>query len=253
MDLGLTGKRAVITGGASGLGKETARYLTRDGAKVLIADINEANVNKVVDELRAAGGEATGIVADVRDYAACEKIAVAAKEALGGVDILVAGAGVSTSSDLFLESDPSDWDLMLDINIRGVLNTNRAIAPLIVANGSGAIVNIASEAGKVGERRVVVYSATKGAVISFSKALALELGRHKVRVNAICPGVTRSPMTVRFGDPGSEIYEKAAKLYPMGRLGEPEDVAAMITFLASDQAAWVTGQAISVSGGFGRS
>lgn len=253
MDLGLRGKRAVVTGGASGLGRETAHYLVRDGAKVLIADVNEENVGKVVDELRRAGGEADGIVADVRDYDACERMAKAAKDKLGGVDILVAGAGVSTSSDLFLETEPRDWDLMLDVNIRGVLNTNRAIAPLIVANGSGAIVNIASEAGKVGERRVVVYSATKGAVIAFTKALSLELGKHKIRVNAVCPGVTRSPMTVRFGEPGSEIYEKAAKLYPMGRLGEPEDVAAMITFLASDQAAWVTGQAISVSGGFGRS
>ena len=253
MELGLKGKRAVVTGGASGLGRETAHYLTRDGVAVLIADVNEENVGKVVEELRKAGGKIDGIVADVRDYAACEMVAAAAKEKLRGVDILVAGAGVSTSYALFLESEPPEWDLMLDVNIKGLLNTNRAIAPLIVENGGGSIVNIASEAGKVGEKRVVVYSATKGAVIAFSKALSLELGKHKIRVNAICPGVTRSPMTVRFGEPGSEIYEKAAKLYPMGRLGEPQDVAAMITFLASDQAAWITGQAISVSGGFGRS
>ncbi|MEX2015373.1 MAG: SDR family NAD(P)-dependent oxidoreductase [Candidatus Hydrogenedentales bacterium] len=253
MDLGLKGKRAVVTGGASGLGRETAHYLVRDGARVLIADINEANIAAVVNELRQAGGDAHGVTADVRDYAACKKMAVVAKEKLGGVDILVAAAGVSTSSEHFLDTEPNDWDLMLEVNIRGLMNTNRAIAPLIVESGSGAIVNIASEAGKVGERRIVVYSATKGAVISFSKALALELGRNKIRVNAVCPGVTRSPMTARFGEPGSEFYEKAAKLYPMGRLGEPEDIAAMITFLVSEQAAWVTGQAISVSGGFGRS
>jgi 2-hydroxycyclohexanecarboxyl-CoA dehydrogenase len=142
---------------------------------------------------------------------------------------------------------------MLDINVRGVLNTDRAVAPLLVKRGGGSIVNIASEAGKVGEKRIAVYSATKGAVMSFTKAFALEMGRFKVRVNAVCPGVTRTPMTAGYGGPGDEMYQKAAKLYPMGRLGEPDDIAAMITMLASSQSSWITGQCISVSGGFGRS
>ncbi|MCH7910027.1 MAG: SDR family oxidoreductase [Candidatus Hydrogenedentes bacterium] len=175
------------------------------------------------------------------------------KAAFGTVDVLVASAGVGGSQKFFVDSEPEDWDLMLAVNVRGILNTNRAIAPLMVEAGSGSIINIASEAGKVGEKRIVVYSATKGAVISFSKAFALEMGRYKVRVNAVCPGVTMTAMTEGYGGPGAERYEAAAKLYPMGRLGEPEDIASMITYLASDQSTWLTGQAISVNGGFGRS
>lgn len=249
MELGLKGKTAVITGGASGLGRETAHYLVKDGARVVIADQNADNIKKVVGELRALGGEADGITTDVRSYDDCEHMAKFAADKFGGIDILLAGAGVGRDK-FFLETKPSDWDLILDVNIRGVLNANRAVAPYLVERKKGSIINIASEAGKVGEKRMVVYSASKGAVIGFTKAFSVEMGRFGVRVNAICPGVTITPMTAGFTP---EALEKSAKLYPMGRLGQPADIAAMITFLASDQTGWVTGQAISVSGGFGRS
>lgn len=253
MDLGLKGKTAVITGGASGLGRETAKYLVTEGAKVLLADRHEENLGQVEHELEKLGGEVSTIRVDVTRFEDCKRMAEMAMEDYGSIDVLVAGAGVSTSNDFFLQTSPSDWDAMLDVNVRGVLNTNRAVAPFMVEQQSGSIVNLASEAGKVGEKRIVVYSATKGAVMSFTKAFALEMGRFKIRVNAVCPGVTRTPMTVGFGAPGDERYEMAAKLYPLGRLGEPQDIASMITFLASNESSWITGQCISVSGGFGRS
>ncbi len=220
---------------------------------MLIADRHEENLGQMEHELETLGGEASTIRVDVTRFEDCKRMAEMAMEDYGAIDILVAGAGVSTSHDFFLQTSPADWDAMLDINIRGVLNTNRAVAPYMVEQQAGSIVNIASEAGKVGEKRIVVYAATKGAVMSFTKAFSLEMGRFNVRVNAVCPGVTRTPMTAGFGQPGDEMYEKAAKLYPLGRLGEPADVAAMITMLASDQTSWITGQCISVSGGFGRS
>jgi len=201
VDLGLRGRTAVVTGGASGIGLETSRLL------------------------------GTAI------------------ERFGGVEILVASAGI-TREEFFLKQPPDEWPALLDVNVMGVLHTNHVIGAHMAERRAGAIVNLASEAGKLGEKRMAVYSATKGAVIAFTKAFAAEVGRANVRVNAVCPGVTRTPMTAGMSD---EVRERASRLYPLGRLGEPADIAAMIAFLASDQASWVTGQAVSVSGGFGRS
>lgn len=250
MDLHLKDKTALITGGASGLGRETARYLAREGANLLIADINEPNIEETVAELREMGAKAEGQVLDVRDYAACEAAVQVAIDKLGGLHIVVASAGVGGGGKFFIQTGPEDWEAQLDINLKGVLNINRAAIPTMVEQGSGSIVNIASEAGKVGEKRMTVYAASKGGVIGFSKALATEMGRFKVRVNAVCPGVTITPMTARYTEEQVAMFSRH---YPLGRLGQPEDIASMITFLVSDQADWVTGQAISVSGGFGRS
>ncbi len=248
MELGLKDRIAIITGGASGLGRETAHYLIGEGASVVIADMNEANIDIVVAELRAKGGKAEGITVDVRNYEDNERMVDLAREKFGSVDLLVASAGVGDGR-FFVDMQPAEWDNMLDINIRGVMNSNRAVLPVMTEQGRGSIVNIASEAGKYGEKRMVVYAATKGAVMGFSKALAAEMGRYQVRVNAVCPGITMTPMTSKYSE---EMVEKMSRSYPLGRLGRPDDIAAMITFLLSDQASWVTGQAISVSGGWGR-
>lgn len=253
MKMGLEGKSVLITGGASGLGRETAYYMLEEGARIGIADLNEDGISELVSELQSRGAEAFGMTVDVRSYDDCQRMAAEAKSQFGTVDVLVASAGVGGQNQFFVQSEPSDWELMLDVNIRGVMNSNRVVAPMMVEQKSGSIVNIASEAGKVGEKRIAVYSATKGAVMSFSKAFAVEMGRFKVRVNAVCPGVTMTAMTTGYGGPGEERYEAASKLYPLGRLGEPQDIASAITFLASDQSSWITGQAISVNGGFGRS
>ncbi len=249
MDLLLESRSAVVTGAASGIGREIARTLAREGARLVLADQNEKGIDAALTELRALGAEAEGVLVDVRRHDDCARMAAAAKSRFGGIDVLVACAGVG-GDGFFLQSRPEDWDLLLDVNVRGVLNASHAIAPLMVEQRRGSIVNIASEAGKLGEKRMVVYSATKGAVIAFSKAFAVEMGRFGVRVNAVCPGVTATPMTAGWTP---EQRQRAAGHYPLGRLGETRDIAPLVVFLASDQSSWMTGQAISVSGGFGRS
>jgi NAD(P)-dependent dehydrogenase (short-subunit alcohol dehydrogenase family) len=146
--------------------------------------------------------------------------------------------------------DDGDWEAMVAINLLGTMHCCRAVAERMIAQRSGRIVNVASEAGKGNEKRIVVYGATKGGVIALTRGLAVELGRFNVTVNAVCPGVTRTPMTAYITD---EMEREWSRFYPLGRLGRPEDIAPMITFLASPAASWITGQAISVNGGFGRS
>jgi NAD(P)-dependent dehydrogenase (short-subunit alcohol dehydrogenase family) len=248
VDLGLRGKTAIVTGGASGIGLETARLFAREGARIVVADLDPARVRAAQAELEALGAEASGVETDVRRYTDCERLLGTALDRFGGVEILVASAGI-TREDFFLRQRPEDWQALVDVNVLGLLHANHVVGAHMVERGRGAIVNLASEAGKLGEKRMAAYSATKGAVIAFSKAFAAEVGRANVRVNAVCPGVTRTPMTAGMSD---EIRARAARLYPLGRLGEPADIAAMIAFLASDQTSWVTGQAVSVSGGFGR-
>ncbi len=252
MDLNLRDKVVVITGGASGIGLVTARTFAGEGARLVLGDRNEAALENAVSDIRSAGGTAVGVRVDVREYAECAALMDRAAAEFGRVDVLVNSAGVGGIPRLFAESAPDDgdWDAMLDINLRGTMHCCRAVAERMIARRSGRIVNLASEAGKGNEKRIVVYGATKGGVISLTKGLAIELGRFGITVNAVCPGVTRTPMTSYITD---EMEREWARFYPLGRLGRPEDIAPMIAFLASAQASWITGQAISVNGGFGRS
>jgi len=248
VDLGFRGKTAIVTGGASGIGLETARLFAREGARIVIADLDSARIRAAQTELEKLGAEVAGFETDVRRYADCERLLGSALARFGGVEILVASAGI-TREAFFLEQRPEDWQALVDVNVMGLLHTNHVVGAHMASHRCGAIVNLASEAGKLGEKRMAAYSATKGAVIAFTKAFAAELGRANVRVNAVCPGVTRTPMTAGMSD---EIRARAALVYPVGRLGEPADIGSMIALLASEQTSWVTGQAISVSGGFGR-
>jgi 2-hydroxycyclohexanecarboxyl-CoA dehydrogenase len=250
MDLGLRGKVALVTGGASGLGKETASTLVAEGARVMIADVNPATLDAARRELEAAGADVASAVLDVRHMDQCRAAVAATIERFGALDILVNSAGIGGPNAFFAGTGPDDWADMIAINLVGVMNCCRAVTDHMIARGSGRIVSIASEAGKANEKRMVVYGATKGGVISLTRGLAAELGRYGINVNAVCPGVTRTPMTAYIDD---EMERRSAKFYPLGRLGQPADIAPMIVFLASDRASWITGQAISVSGGFGRS
>jgi NAD(P)-dependent dehydrogenase (short-subunit alcohol dehydrogenase family) len=251
MDLQLKEKVVVITGGASGIGLVTARTFAAEGARLVLGDVNDDALEKLARELRSGGSTAVGQRVDVRDYAQCEALIGRAAQEFGRVDVLVNSAGVGGIPRLFVESAPDDgdWDAMLDINLRGTMNCCRAVSERMISQRGGRIVNLASEAGKGNEKRIVVYGATKGGVISLTKGLAIELGRFGITVNAVCPGVTRTPMTSYITD---EMEREWARYYPMGRLGRPEDIAPMIAFLASAHASWITGQAISISGGFGR-
>lgn len=250
MDLGLRGKSALITGGASGLGKETAATMAAEGVLVMIADVNEATLESARQELAATGAQIEAVHIDVRQPDSCKAAVATTIERFGALDILVNSAGIGGPNTFFAKTDPQDWEDLIAINLLGVLHCCRAVTDHMIARASGKIVSIASEAGKANEKRMVVYGATKGGVISLTRGLAAELGRHNICVNAVCPGVTRTPMTAYINE---EMEQQSARFYPLGRLGRPEDIAPMITFLASERASWITGQAISVSGGFGRS
>ncbi len=250
MDLGLSGKVAIVTGAASGIGRAIAEYLQVEGAKLLLADAQGGLLAELAVELEQRGNQAVAQRSDVRSYEDCKKMVSRALEEFGGVDILVNSAGVAGPMALFAETGPSQWDDLLDINLRGVMHCCRAAVRAMAAQRSGRIINIASEAGKGNEKRMVVYGATKGGVISLTRGLAVELGRYNITVNAVCPGVVRTPMTAFLTD---DMEREWARFYPLGRLGRPQDVAALVTFLASKEASWITGQAISVNGGFGRS
>ena len=249
MDLNLEGAVAIVTGAASGIGRATAEYLQRDGVRLMLADANGDALEHARREL-AGEGDVRCERVDVRRYADCERLVAATTAAFGRVDILINSAGIGGPTALFAETTPADWEDLVAINFVGVLNCCRAVTDAMIAQRSGRIVNLASEAGKANEKRIVVYGATKGGVIAFTRGLAAELGRYQITVNAVCPGVTRTPMTSYITD---EMEQQWARMYPLGRLGRPDDIAPLITFLASPAASWITGQAISVSGGFGRS
>ncbi len=250
MDLHLQGQVVVITGGASGIGRATAEYFRREGARLVLADAQVPALKQAVAELRAAGAEVLGEHVDVRDYTACERMISGAILAFDRIDVLVNSAGIGGIPALFSENSPSDWSDLIAINLLGVMHCCRAAIERMIPQRSGRIINLASEAGKANEKRIVAYGATKGGVISLTRGLAAEVGRYGITVNAVCPGVTRTPMTSYITD---EMEREWAKMYPLGRLGRVEDIAPLITFLASAEASWITGQAISVSGGFGRS
>ena len=246
MDLRLKDRVAIVTGGASGIGRMTAEYLRREGMKLFLADANGGALEQARAELAERGGEVDAAATDVRDYGACSEMVTRAIKRFGRVDALVNSAGIGGPVEFFARTDPEDWSALLEINLVGVMNCCRAVTDHMIERRYGKIVSLASEAGKVNEKRMVVYGATKGGVIALTKGLAVELGRYGINVNCVCPGVTHTPMTSYVTD---EIEEAASRFYPLGRLGQPEDIAPMITFLLSDEASWVTGQAISVSGG----
>jgi len=250
MDLGLKGKSALITGGASGLGKETAATMLAEGVRVMIADVNEETLESARKELSAGGAEVEAVRLDVRKMKSCNAAVAATIERFGCLDILVNSAGIGGPNAFFAQTQERDWEDLLAINLLGVIHCCRAVTEHMMERATGRIVSIASEAGKANEKRMVIYGATKGGVISLTRGLAAELGRYNVCVNAVCPGVTRTPMTAYIDE---EMERQSARYYPLGRLGQPQDIAPMITFLASERASWITGQAISVSGGFGRS
>jgi len=250
MDLRLTDKVAVITGGASGLGLKTAEYMLREGVRLVLADINEEQLASAAAGLGVGPERIRTSLVDVRRYEDCRQLVDTAIAEFGGVDILVNSAGVGGPMTFFADTQPADWEDLVAINLVGVMNCCRAVTDHMIERGYGKIVSLASEAGRANEKRIVVYGATKGGVISLTRGLAAELGRYSINVNAVCPGVTHTPMTWYLDE---ESERQGAKFYPLGRLGQPEDIAPLITFLASDEASWITGQAISVNGGFGRS
>jgi len=261
MDLGLQGKTVIVTGGAANIGRGITMAFLREKANVVIADIDEEQGAKVVGEAQGTGGKAIAVSTDVTDYASVEAMVKKAIETFGSVDVLVNNAGY-VANKLFLKKPVEEYDKEIKINYLGVVHCTRAVLDHMVERKAGRIVNIASDSGRVGEPREAVYSGTKGAVIAFGKAIAKEMGRFGITVNAICPGanIPQQPgtagkhsmwagdITVEMIPP--ETKERILSQYPLGRMGTPEDVAYAALFFASEGANYITGQTLSVSGGF---
>ncbi len=238
----LEDKIAIVTGAGQGIGRAIADKLAAEGATVVVTDLDEASAKQTAAGLPGA----VAIRADVTDRQDVQAAVDRVMQQFGRVDVLVNNAGWDKASP-FVDSDPADWDRAIAVNLYGVLHTCKAVLPIMAGQGGGAVVNLGSDAGRVGSSGEAVYSAAKGGVIAFTKSLAREMARHQVRVNCVCPGPTDTALFASFAGP--KLREALTKAIPFRRLGQPADVANVVAFLASDQAAFVTGQTISVSGG----
>ncbi len=248
---GLRDKPAIVTGGGGAIGRAICRRLAEEGARVGAFDIDGASAAETVRLIAADGGAAWAETVDIADHAAVERAVAAFEAAAGPVDILVNNAGWDRVRD-FVDTDPAFWDRIIDVNLRGPLNMTHAVLGGMAARGRGRVVSVSSDAARVGSSGEAVYSACKGGVISLTKTLAREMARKGVVLNAVCPGPTDTPILRAFveeGPRGERIFEGLRRAIPMGRLGEPDDMPGIVAFLASDDAAFITGQVISVSGG----
>ena len=240
----LEGRKALITGGASGIGAAITARLAAEGAEVWVGDIDDERAASVAAD---AGGEAVHL--DVTDLASAR----AALERTGALDVLVNNAG-NDEFGFFTETDPDHWERILGVNLKGVFTCTYAALPAMQAAGYGRIVNIASEAGRVGSKGSAVYSAAKGGVIAFTKVMARENARYGITANAIAPGPIDTPLLRRatdLGELGERIIKTMADTTQAKRLGTPEEVAAAVAFLAAEESSYVTGETLGVSGGLG--
>jgi 2-hydroxycyclohexanecarboxyl-CoA dehydrogenase len=243
----LEGKTALVTGGASGIGAATARRLAAEGARVAIGDLNLDGAREVAGELDGFAGEL-----DVTDTASVRAWVAAATAELGEPDVLVNNAGTDRFA-FFVDTDEGLWDFVLGVNLRGTMAVTHAVLASMQQRRTGAIVNVASEAGRVGSAGSVVYSSAKAGVIGFTKAIAREAARYRVRCNAVAPGPIETPLLnaapLVLGERGERLKQAMVDSTALKRSGEPDEVAAAIAFLACDDASYVTGQTVNVSGG----
>jgi 2-hydroxycyclohexanecarboxyl-CoA dehydrogenase len=238
---GLAGKTVLVTGGGGAIGGAICRRFAEAGAAVLVADKNAEAAGRVAREINGRA-----LTFDISKYAQ-------AQAALGSVEVevLVNNAGWDRFQN-FVDTKPEEWEALLDINLRGPLNMHHLVVPGMLKRGRGRVINISSDAARVGSSGESVYSACKGGIISFSKTLARELARKGVTVNVVCPGPTDTPILRGFlgeGESGQKVYDALVRAIPMKRVGQPDDIPGLVAFLASDEAGFITGQVISISGG----
>lgn len=248
---GLGDKVVVITGASGGIGRCLCRRFCEEGARVVGLDVDEDGLERLQRELEPHRDRVSLLRLDITDHASVIDTIRKVHEDRGQIDVLVNNAGWDIAMQ-FLDTAPDFWDKVIAINLLGPINLHHAVLPFMVARGGGKIVNIASDAGRVGSSGESVYSACKGGVIAFSKTIAREQARNNIHVNVVCPGPTDTALLRSFigqGEYGQKVYDGLVRSIPMRRVGQPDDIPGIVAFLASDDANFITGQVLSVSGG----
>ncbi len=245
------GKVVVVTGGGGGIGGATCRRFAQEGAQVAVFDLNLDAAETVAAGIRAAGGQSTAFRCDITDRTSVDAAVSATQARLGPIDVLVNNAGWDVFKP-FTRTEPAQWDKLIAINLIGALHMHHALLPGMAARKQGRIVNIASDAARVGSSGEAVYAACKGGLVAFSKTIAREHARHGINVNVVCPGPPDTALFADYkqgaGNP-EKLMEAFTRSIPLGRIGQPGDLPGAVLFFASDDAAFVTGQVLSVSGG----
>jgi NAD(P)-dependent dehydrogenase (short-subunit alcohol dehydrogenase family) len=249
--LSLSGKVAVITGAASGIGLATARRLAQAGARIALLDIDEKKGREAEEEIRKTYGEVKFFRCDVRSDAECRKGIEGVCSEFGGIDILINNAGVIRRKSI-TQTNEEEWDLVVDVNLKGIYLVSRHVIPHLIRNGGGAIVNIGSGWGLHGGHNAAAYCASKGGVVNLTRAMAIDCGKDNIRVNCVCPGDTETAMlkgeAAQLGEDENKFLSEAARR-PLNRIGRPEDIANAVLYLVSGLSSWVTGSVIVVDGG----
>jgi len=245
------GRTVIVTGGGGGIGGASCRRFATEGARVAVFDVNLEAAQNVARDIVARAGQAQAFQCDITDRASVDQAVAATIERFGPIDVLVNNAGWDIFCP-FTKTEPAQWDKLIAINLIGPLHMHHAVLPGMVARRAGRIVNIASDAARVGSSGEAVYAACKGGLVAFSKTLAREHSRHGITVNVVCPGPTDTALFADYkagaGNP-EKLVEAFTRSIPLGRIGQPDDLPGAIAFFASDDAAYVTGQVLSVSGG----
>lgn len=241
----LKGKVSIITGGASGIGKATVLKFAQEGAIVAVCDLNQETIDATVNEVKAAGGEAVGYIVNVTNKSQINDMVADVKARFGRIDVLVNNAGIVQDAQLTKMTD-EQFDLVIDINLRGVYNCAKAVVDTMVAQGGGVILNASSVVGVYGNFGQTNYAATKFGVIGFVKTWAKELGKKGIRANAVCPGFVATPILKAMPE---KVIQAMEDRVPMKRMAQPEEIANLYAFLASDEASYINGAAIEITGG----